>query len=407
MPRRRGPPPSPAPESPGSPATVAQRSAPGSTPRPASPRTRRVTCSSPIPATAGCGRCRPARAPPSATGSGRATSSPSPAARARCGGGSGPHRRGRRRRRRPVHRLRPRQPGRGAAGEGGNAFGRPVTAGKLVTVAGTGVAGSGATASPAAHSELDDPTGCGRRSRRRSVHRRHRQLPAPHGGRLRRHPVRDGRGRRRASTRWPAPGSADRPVTVGRHCRPQLWDPGALAVDGGGDVLVADQGNRTIRVLTAARRHLLRGGPGRRRPGHGGRRGILRPLPGRRARRPWARPPRSTSPPAWPSTPRGTSTSPTAPCTPSAWCPPSPTTLLGKPASADDHVHRRPAPCRTGVLHNRTQLGPDPHARPDRAGPHPRRPAGLQRQPGRRGAGAARRAPEPRSRGSAGRHGKS
>jgi DNA-binding beta-propeller fold protein YncE len=31
----------------------------------------------------------------------------------------------------------------------------------------------------------------------------------------------------------------------------ELWDPGALAVDAGGDVLVADQGNRTIRVLTS------------------------------------------------------------------------------------------------------------------------------------------------------------
>ena len=32
----------------------------------------------------------------------------------------------------------------------------------------------------------------------------------------------------------------------------ELWDPGALAVDAGGDVLVADQGNRTIRLLAAA-----------------------------------------------------------------------------------------------------------------------------------------------------------
>ncbi len=31
----------------------------------------------------------------------------------------------------------------------------------------------------------------------------------------------------------------------------ELWDPGALAVDAGGDVLIADQGNRTIRELAA------------------------------------------------------------------------------------------------------------------------------------------------------------
>jgi DNA-binding beta-propeller fold protein YncE len=30
-----------------------------------------------------------------------------------------------------------------------------------------------------------------------------------------------------------------------------MWDPGALAVDGSGDVLVADRGNRTIRELAA------------------------------------------------------------------------------------------------------------------------------------------------------------
>ncbi len=53
--------------------------------------------------------------------------------------------------------------------------------------------------------------------------------------------------------------------------RPSSGTPVPWPWTAGGNVLVADQGNRTIRLLAATDRHVLRGDHGRRSPGHGGR----------------------------------------------------------------------------------------------------------------------------------------
>ena len=108
-----------------------------------------------------------------------------------------------------------------------------------------------------------------------------------------------------------------------------------MAVGPAGDVLVADQGNRSIRVLTA--------GPGTfygvalsaddlgTVAGEGSYGPYL--IDGLPA---WARPPSSTFPPASRWTPGAISTSPTGPCTPSGCCRRPPMTLHGVTAQADD-----------------------------------------------------------------------
>jgi hypothetical protein len=131
----------------------------------------------------------------------------------------------------------------------GTSFGRTMTAGKLTTVAGTSSQGFGGDGGSATKSELDDPTG----------------VTVDHSGDL--FIADTGNCRLRmvagsSGTRFGAAVIAGDIYTVagtgicgsngdgGPATDAQLWDPGALAVDGAGDVLVADQGNRTIRVLT-------------------------------------------------------------------------------------------------------------------------------------------------------------
>ncbi len=132
----------------------------------------------------------------------------------------------------------------------------------------------------------------------------------------------------------------------------ELWDPGALAVDAGGDVLVADQGNRTIRVLAArpgtfygvalAADHLgTVAGEGSYGPYlvdglSVARRGGRDQFPQRPCRRP-----------------RRICTSPTARCTRSVSCRRVATTLLGKKALADD-MYTAAGALSTGGLHNQT-----------------------------------------------------
>jgi hypothetical protein len=132
----------------------------------------------------------------------------------------------------------------------GTSFGKSVTAGKPVSLAGSGVAGSVGDGSPAAHSELDDPTGVavdpsGDLFIADTANCRLRMVAASTGTRFGMSVVR-GDIYTVAGT-----GICGSEGDGGAASDAELWDPGALAVDTGGDVLVADQGNRTIRVLTS------------------------------------------------------------------------------------------------------------------------------------------------------------
>ncbi len=130
------------------------------------------------------------------------------------------------------------------------AFGVSTTAGKLVDVAGTGAPGYNGDGGSASASTLDDPTGL-------AVDAAGDLLVADTGNcRVRMVAVADG-------TRFGMTMQAGHIYTVagngicgsagdgGPATQAEVWDPGALAVDAQGDVLVADQGNRTIRELTA------------------------------------------------------------------------------------------------------------------------------------------------------------
>jgi hypothetical protein len=132
----------------------------------------------------------------------------------------------------------------------GTSFGRSVVAGKLVSLAGSGVAGSVGDGAPAVHSELDDPSGVtvdpsGDLFIADTANCRLRMVAASSGSRFGMTVV-QGDIYTVAGT-----GICGSQGDGGPALGAELWDPGALAVDAGGDVLVADQGNRTIRVLTS------------------------------------------------------------------------------------------------------------------------------------------------------------
>ena len=115
----------------------------------------------------------------------------------------------------------------------------------------------------------------------------------------------------------------------------ELWDPGALAVDASGDLFIADQGNRTIRVLTTQAGTFFGVTLGADDVGTVAGEGSYGPylvdgLAGRRARRP-----RSTSRAGWPLTPMGNSTSPTADMQVIRWWPPAPPASGESPPSPD------------------------------------------------------------------------
>jgi trimeric autotransporter adhesin len=129
-------------------------------------------------------------------------------------------------------------------------FGGTTRPGKLTTVAGTGSPGFNGDGKLATQSQLDYPTGL-------AIDREGDLLIADTANcRLRLVAASSG-------TRFGVVVLRDHMYTVagngicgsagdgGPALAAQLWDPGALAVDATGDVLVADQGNRTIRLLAA------------------------------------------------------------------------------------------------------------------------------------------------------------
>jgi len=132
----------------------------------------------------------------------------------------------------------------------GTGPGTGVRAGRLVTVAGTGVPGFSGDGQPAITSQLDDPSGL-------AVDAASDLLIADTGNcRLR--VVAATAGTRFGVAMTPGHiytvagnGTCGSAGDGGPSLQAELWDPGALTVDAGGDVLVADQGNRTIRELAA------------------------------------------------------------------------------------------------------------------------------------------------------------
>ncbi len=132
----------------------------------------------------------------------------------------------------------------------GAAFGAPVSAGRSIAVAGTGVPGFRGDGGRAATSALDDPTGvavdaAGDLLIADTANCRLRVVAATSGTRF---GVAMVEGHIYTVAGDGTCGSAG---DGGPALHAELWDPGALAVDPHGDVVVADQGNRTIRLLAA------------------------------------------------------------------------------------------------------------------------------------------------------------
>jgi len=132
----------------------------------------------------------------------------------------------------------------------GISLGTRVTADELVTVAGNGSPGSSGDGGPAGRSQLDDPTGIavdpeGDLLVSDTANCRLRLVAASDGERYGL-PVMAGRIDTVAGTGTCGSGGDGGPARLA-----QLWDPGALAVDAAGDVAVADQGNRSVRLLAA------------------------------------------------------------------------------------------------------------------------------------------------------------
>jgi DNA-binding beta-propeller fold protein YncE len=134
--------------------------------------------------------------------------------------------------------------------KGGTAFGMRLTAGRLTDVAGDGTPGFNGDGGGARASQLDDPTGIamdawGNLYISDTGNCRLRMVAAITG------------------TQFGTAMAAGHLYTVagngicgssgdgGPSLQAELWDPGALAVGPAGQVFVADQGNRTIRVLAA------------------------------------------------------------------------------------------------------------------------------------------------------------
>ncbi len=130
----------------------------------------------------------------------------------------------------------------------GTVLGTPVTTGRLTTVAGTGIAGFSGDGGLATAADLDDPSGLatdptGDLLIADTANCRVRIVSATSGDH---DEVVVGTGRIATVAGTGICGSSG---DGGPARQAQVWDPGALATDTAGDLFVADQGNRTVRVL--------------------------------------------------------------------------------------------------------------------------------------------------------------
>jgi hypothetical protein len=128
-------------------------------------------------------------------------------------------------------------------------FGERMTAGKLTSVAGTGVPGFGGDEGTARQAALNDPTGLavdpsGDLLISDTANCRLRLVASTDGNRFGKRVIRG------AIYTVAGNGICGSAGDGGPAAQGELWDPGALAVNTAGDVFVADQGNRTIREVT-------------------------------------------------------------------------------------------------------------------------------------------------------------
>jgi hypothetical protein len=132
---------------------------------------------------------------------------------------------------------------------GNTSLGEQMTTGRLAAVAGTGAAGDSGDGGGADHSELDDPSGLavdpsGDLLIADTANCRLRLVAASTGSRF-------GVAMLKGEIDTVAgTGVCGSNGDGGPALEAELWDPGALAANGDGDILVADQGNRTVRLLT-------------------------------------------------------------------------------------------------------------------------------------------------------------
>jgi NHL repeat-containing protein len=142
------------------------------------------------------------------------------------------------------------------AATAGTVFGTPASTGKPVTVAGTGHAGFGGDGGSATAAQLDEPGGIavdptGDLLIADTGNCRVRMVAAAGG-------TRDGVALATGQIATVAgTGVCGSSGDGGPALQAQVWDPGALATDPSGDVFVADQGNRTVRVLAPQATTLL------------------------------------------------------------------------------------------------------------------------------------------------------
>ncbi len=207
-----------------------------------------------------------------------------------------------------------------------------LTAGRPVTVAGTGTPGFSGDGGRADRSRARRPERCGRRPRGRPAHRAIRPTAGsawwpPRPGPAMASPCTPGEIYTVAGTGTSGSAGDGGPARLA-----EIWDPGAMTVDRHRQRLHRRPGQPHRPGALARGDQPSRDHRGRRRSRHRGRRGLLRPLSRSTGSRPSGRPASSTSRPAWPSTPPATSTF----------------------ADGDMHVirgHRRSAPAAAGQGH--------------------------------------------------------